>query len=135
VEQIESRRRTLRASWPLATLVGLAIWPGCGVQTKSIAQVQIAGGNASQGKQDLQKYGCGTCHEIAGVPTARGKVGPPLTGIANRRVIAGYLANEPDNMTHWIQHPQQVAPGNDMPEMGVTEDDARDIAAYLYSLK
>jgi cytochrome c len=127
--------RSRRSGLPLLLLLALALWSGCGVQTKSIAQVQIAGGNASQGKQDLQKYGCVTCHEIAGVPNAHGKVGPPLTGIADRRVIAGYLANEPDNMTHWIQHPQQVAPGNDMPEMGVSDEDARDIASYLYSLK
>jgi cytochrome c1 len=35
----------------------------------------------------------------------------------------------------WIQHPRQVEPRTAMPEMGVTEQDSRDIAAYLYTLR
>ncbi len=95
----------------------------------------VPGGNAALGKQAITMYGCGACHTIPGVPGARGNVGPPLAGIAGRMVIAGKLQNEPDNMIVWIQHPQSVWPGNAMPEMGVTDADARNIAAYLYTLK
>ena len=39
------------------------------------------------------------------------------------------------NMIRWIQRPQDVDPKNVMPNMGVTDQDARDIAAYLYTLR
>ena len=54
----------------------------------------------------------------------------------SRRVyIAGELPNTPENLTRWLQHPPQVEPKTAMPDMGVTDQDSRDIAAYLYSLK
>jgi cytochrome c len=77
---------------------------------------------------------CAACHVVPGVPDAVGNVGPSLEGIARQQIIAGRLANNPANMVRWLMHPQQVAPGNAMPEMGLTEDQARKIAAYLYTL-
>lgn len=77
---------------------------------------------------------CSACHKVPGVPGAMGDVGPSLKGIAKRQIIAGKLPNNPANMVHWIMHPQQVVPGNAMPELGLTEDQARKIAAYLYTL-
>ncbi len=65
---------------------------------------------------------------------ASGLVGPPLIHFSRRTIIAGYLPNTRDNLIHWIQHPQQVAPGNAMPDASLTEKQARDIAAYLYGL-
>ena len=62
-------------------------------------------------------------------------VGPPLTQIARRQYLGGHIINTPDNMMKWLQHPQQIDPKNAMPEMGVTDQDARDIAAYLYTLR
>jgi cytochrome c1 len=50
-------------------------------------------------------------------------------------MIAGELPNTPANLTHWIQHPREVEPKTAMPELGVTEDEAYDIAAYLYTLR
>ena len=35
----------------------------------------------------------------------------------------------------WIKHPQQIDPKNVMPDMGVNDQDARDITAYLYTLR
>jgi cytochrome c1 len=62
-------------------------------------------------------------------------VGPPLAGIAGRTLIAGKLANTPDNMVRWLRHTKEVDPMTAMPELGVTEQDARDIAAYLATLR
>ena len=62
-------------------------------------------------------------------------VGPPLTQIAIRQYLGGHLQNTPQNMVRWIQHPQQIDPKNAMPELGVTDADAKDIVAYLYTLK
>lgn len=99
------------------------------------AYITTSGGNARTGRDTIRKYGCYACHTIDGVPGARGLVGPPLDGIGNREFIAGELPNTPDNLMRWIQHPRQVEPHTVMPEMGVTEQDSRDIAAYLYTLR
>jgi len=80
-------------------------------------------------------YGCGACHVIPGVTGATGMVGPPLDGWSRRVYIAGNLANTPENLVRWIRYPQAVEPGTAMPDLGVNEADARDIAAYLYSLR
>lgn len=98
------------------------------------ARVQVVGGNAEQGPEMLQGYGCVTCHVIPGVSTATGTVGPPLTNYADRTFIAGRLRNEPENLVFWIRYPQRVRPGTAMPDLGVTDSAARDIAAYLYTL-
>lgn len=99
------------------------------------AYITTGGGNARTGRDTIRKYGCYACHSIDGVPGAHGLVGPPLDGIGNREFIAGELPNTPENMMRWIQHPRQVEPHTVMPEMGVTEQDSRDIAAYLYTLQ
>jgi cytochrome c len=96
---------------------------------------QLTGGNVAAGKQALKHYGCGGCHEITGLAEASGGVGPSLSGIAVRTELAGHLANSPDNMTRWLRDPQGVAPGNGMPNLGVSERDAKDMAAYLYTLQ
>ncbi len=93
------------------------------------------GGDAREASREIRSYGCNTCHQISGVPGARGLIGPPLDGIRDRYYIAGELPNTPDNLMRWIQHPRQVEPHTAMPEMGVTEQDSRDIAAYLYTLR
>ena len=100
-----------------------------------VAAEQLTSGKVDDGERSLQRYGCGACHRIRGVDGADGQVGPPLTGIAIRSQIAGRLVNRPDNMILWIRHPQQVDPGNGMPDLAVTEQDARDMAAYLYALR
>ena len=93
----------------------------------------ITGGNSNRGKQLVGDYGCGGCHTIEGVPQAHGKVGPPLDGIGARAMIGGRLENKPDNLMRWIRNPQAVAPGTAMPNLGVTPEDSRDIAAFLYT--
>jgi cytochrome c2 len=93
----------------------------------------ITGGRVDRGERAFTRYGCGSCHQVAGVPQADGRVGPPLDGIAGRAIIAGRLENEPRNLSRWIEHPQQVNPGTAMPELSVTPGDARDIAAFLYT--
>ena len=99
------------------------------------AAMLTGGGDARVGRTEIRKYGCNTCHEISGVPGARGLIGPRLDGIGQRYYIAGEIPNTPANLMLWIQHPRQVELHTAMPEMGVTEQDSRDIAAYLYTLR
>lgn len=120
----------------LATIA--ALLTGCsrlGSEQVRAAYVTTGGGNPRAGRQAIRKYGCYACHSIPGVPGARGLVGPPLDGLANRQYIAGELPNTPANLMTWIQHPHQVEPHTVMPEMNVSEQDSRDIAAYLYTLR
>jgi mono/diheme cytochrome c family protein len=91
-------------------------------------------GDAIAGKRALDQYLCAGCHVIPGVVGANRHVGPPLTGMGTRQYIAGVLPNKPENMVHWIRFPQQVDPSSAMPDLGVSDKDARDMAAYLYSL-
>jgi cytochrome c1 len=90
---------------------------------------------SSNGERDVSRLGCGSCHTIPGIVGAHGKVGPSLVGFASHSYVAGDLPNQPPNLEHWIQHPHSVHPDTLMPELGVTDTQARDIAAFLYSLK
>ena len=74
---------------------------------------------------------CGACHVIPGIAAADGMSGPPLDGFSRRMMIAGVLANTPANLVVWLRTPQSVSPGNAMPDMNLSEPQARDIAAYL----
>ncbi len=96
---------------------------------------QVQGGDPARGQGAILGYGCETCHEIPGISGADATVGPPLTRFALRHFIAGELANTPDNLVRWIMTPQSVEPGTAMPNLDVNEATARDIAAYLYTLK
>jgi cytochrome c2 len=95
----------------------------------------IPGANARHGAKLIAQIGCGTCHEIPGIRNASGRVGPPLDNIGSRTVIAGVLPNTPDKLVAWLKAPQSIVPGNAMPDMGLNDHDARDIAAYLYRLR
>jgi cytochrome c1 len=92
----------------------------------------VRGGDASRGRAALLAHECGACHRIPGIPAARGTVGPPLEDLRARLYIAGRAANGPDNLVAWIRDAPAIDPGTAMPDLGVTEAEARDIAAYLY---
>ncbi len=113
---------------PLA-LLALAT-AGCGRGTHHPA---VPNANASHGKQLIEHYGCGACHIIGGVSGANGHVGPDLKTFPDRRTVAGVLPNTTENLVRWIMHPQQIVPNSAMPDLGVKRQEARDIAAYLYT--
>ncbi|HSJ53106.1 MAG TPA: c-type cytochrome [Anaerolineae bacterium] len=115
----------------VAAIAGLALLAACG----EVAGTRVVGGDPSRGAQAITSYGCSGCHTIPGIRGAQGVVGPPLDFWADRVYIAGLLRNETDNLIRWIQDPQSILPGGAMPNMGVSEADARDIAAYLYTLR
>jgi cytochrome c1 len=104
---------------------------GCGSGPKPPAGVQ---GDPEIGKLALTQYACQSCHKIPGVIGSDVYVGRPLEGLAKRRFIAGNLLNNQDNLMHWIRDPQSVYPDTAMPNLGVSEKDARNISAYLLTL-
>jgi cytochrome c1 len=131
----------LLAGLATATATLTACGAGDSVSTiPPVASVQfgpreVPGGDASRGRQAISAYGCGACHVVPGVVGARGLVGPPLNSFAHRAFVAGSLPNTPTNLVRFIQLPQSIRPGSAMPNLDVAEPDARDIAAYLYSLE
>jgi cytochrome c2 len=128
-----------RRHWPwrsavfavAAALVGLAMLAGC----REVADNPVAGGDPARGAEVMAQYGCPGCHTIPGIRNAEGVVGPPLSFWADRVYIAGLLRNDPDNLIRWIQEPQVILPGGAMPNLGISREDARDIAAYLFTLR
>ena len=95
----------------------------------------VTGGDIQRGRVAIRQYGCQTCHVVPGVTGADALVGPPLNGIADRLYLAGILPNTPKYMIQWLRNPQGIDSLSAMPDLGVTERDARDIAAYLYTLR
>jgi putative membrane protein len=106
---------------------------GCDNRDTSADQARF--GDAARGRVAIQSFGCGTCHMIPGVLNANGLVGPPLIHFSNRIYIAGMLRNTPENMVTWLRNPQAIVPGNVMPDMGLSARNARDVAAYLFTLQ
>jgi cytochrome c len=93
----------------------------------------LTGGDPSHAPWLMTKYGCAGCHTINGVPGADGKVGPPLKGLIERVYIGGTAPNNAKNLVRWLVDPQHFAPHAAMPPPGLSDGEARDIAAYLYS--
>jgi cytochrome c len=125
-------RAVLERYLPLAAVLMLAA-SACDRADNHLPE--LAGGDADRGRAVIKKYGCNTCHTIAGVRGADGLVGPPLTGIAERMYIGGVARNTPSNLVSWIENPKQFDSKTAMPDVGVSHRDAVDIASYLYTLK
>ena len=89
--------------------------------------------DAKRGRMALTQYACQACHAIPGVTGPDTFVGPPLAGLSQRKYVAGVLPNTADNLARWIRVPHEIDPHTTMPTLGVTERDARDMAAYLLS--
>ena len=130
----QARRTMVKGAW-LGVLVALLIGLASCKQKVERTAAAMTGGEPGIGKQVIQQYGCTSCHTIPGIPGANALVGPSLEHIANRMYIAGVLPNTPENMLWWLQNPPAVNPLTAMPDLGVTEADARDMAGYLYTLR
>lgn len=132
----EAERRAASRTGVTLLLGAALVWAaGCGTIPHAQDAQRLTGGDPHQGRDRIRHYGCDSCHTIPGVPTADATVGPPLTQVARRMYLAGNIANTPENMMRWIQHPHAFDERTAMPEMGVTPEDSRHIAAYLYTLR
>jgi cytochrome c2 len=118
------RRFAVAVSCALLVLISYSCAP-------AVSQVSQ---EVSRGKTLVSWYGCEACHQIPGIRTARGRVGPPLDGMGRRAYISGRLPNTPENLRRWIRHPEDVDAQTLMPNTGVTEQDSHDIAAFLSTL-
>jgi cytochrome c2 len=133
-KQARHRERAVLAARNVAALLLVVLVAGCDRASGDQRHV-LVNADVDRGSAAIRKYGCGSCHTIPGITGAQGLVGPPLGQVASRVYIAGVLPNEPDNMIRWLENPPAVDPKTAMPNMGVSVRDARDIAAYLYTLR
>ncbi len=134
MQDAERRGIFVRRSATLSAMISLLplVLGGCRDETQR--SEALFGGSPAHGATLIGKFGCGACHTIPGIHGADGLVGPPLDHMGKRVYVAGVLRNTPDNMMAWLRDPQSVVPNNAMPDAGLNEQQARDIAAYLYTL-
>jgi cytochrome c len=129
-----------RYGWPAlaAAILGIALAWGTArywqnqQQTTNVAKA-MTGGYPSRAPELIRRYGCAGCHTIPGIPGGDGQVGGPLKDLRQRVYVGGVVLNSPDNLTQWMVSPQTFSPRTAMPATGISEAEARDVAAYLYA--
>ena len=122
-------RRTL---WLLAGLMaGIGVGAAMGGLAASLSSLPSFENRPSPAVELIRRYGCAGCHQIPGVPAARGTVGPSLEAVGSRRYLAGIIQNSPQNLVRWIVDPRSMVPHTAMPMTGITEPEARTVAQYL----
>jgi mono/diheme cytochrome c family protein len=94
----------------------------------------FTGGDPDRGRETIRQNGCPTCHIISGISEAKGLIGPLLDHFASRAYIGGVVPNTPENLVAWIRNAPGIDPMTAMPASGISEAEARDAAAYLYTL-
>lgn len=114
---------------PFLTAALCAALAGCG--EKVVRAVE--GGDAKVGKRLIEQYQCTSCHAIPGAAGASSNAGPDLQGFARRSYIAGRIPNMTPQLVQWLADPPAMKPGTMMPDLGVSEAEARHMAAYLYT--
>ncbi|MDV3258523.1 MAG: c-type cytochrome [Sphingomonas sp.] len=90
--------------------------------------------DAGRGKAAIERLGCASCHSIEGIGWPRGTVGPAIVGMNGRSMIAGRIPNRPDQLALFVRDAPRLVPGTAMPAISMSDQDARDIAAYLYEI-
>lgn len=113
--------------------------PACNPEEKLLIETQpdkrVIGGDPELGRAVIAAVECGVCHSIPGIAGANGVVGPPLEDFAQRQFIAGIVPNEPGILARCVRDAPSIAQNTGMPDMPITEEEARDVAAYLYTLR
>jgi cytochrome c2 len=126
-------------SWPAAFIaialaaVSAAVWAWSWRERTELIARAATGGDPARAPELIRRYGCAGCHTIPGISGADGQVGPPLAGLRQRVFVAGVAGNSADHLIEWIVAPQKFSPTSAMPATGISQAEARDIAAYLYA--
>jgi len=130
------RAHLLQATFACAAMVSALVLAGClGGKAKGVHPVNTGGGDVARGQQAISHYGCGKCHTIPGIRRAHGVVGPPLARLGARTIIGGEFPNLPSTLARWVQSPTSMKPKTAMPDLGLTAEQSRDVAAYLETLR
>ena len=94
------------------------------------------GSVVERGQQLFAHSACIACHTIAGLPQARGTIGPNLTHVGSRTMLAGAtIPNTAEYLRRWIADAPGLKPGSLMPAMPLPDDQLAALVAYLQSLQ
>ncbi|WP_246152502.1 c-type cytochrome [Sphingomonas montanisoli] len=105
-----------------------------GCDAAALRPAAADGAAIARGREAAVRLGCGACHVLPGVDWPRGRVGPALSEMGDRALIAGRLPNRPDILAHFVRDAPALLPGSAMPALPMRDRDATDIAAWLGSL-
>lgn len=97
--------------------------------------LRISGGDPSRGRAVVESTGCGVCHVIPGINGPNGRLGPSLDRFGTRPLIAGVAPNRPDVLTQFVRNAPSIAADTAMPDLPLKDEEARDVAAFLYTLR
>jgi cytochrome c oxidase subunit 2 len=90
---------------------------------------------ANEGRAMFLSLSCVNCHRVAGT-TANGEFGPDLTHLMSRQTLAaGVIPNDLAGLKGWIHDPEEIKPGNYMPNMQLNAKELDLVVAYLSTLK
>ncbi len=135
---------TGHSAWMLAGILAAIVVGALGVHSyhqvrmsaeQRQATIAATGGDPDRAPALLKRYGCMGCHSVGGSSEPAGQVGPNLTQLARQVYVGGVVTNTPDNLVAFIVDPRSIDPKSAMPRTGISSDQARDIAAYLYAIK
>ena len=134
------RTRCVRAGrWLVVGIAATAVLAGCGSEPAPLwpgsVAASLAQASPARGAGLIAAHGCVSCHAIPGVRGPWSAVGPPLDGMARRSYVGGVLPNTPENLVRWLRDPPAIDPRTAMPDVGLTQSEAADIAAYLLTLR
>lgn len=113
----------------LAALAALAGCDGPPDRTPTLGDADVA-----RGRQLVSDKGCVACHAFPDVPWPRGRLGPSLEDFGRQHLIAGRLPNQPGVLMHFVRNAPALLPGTAMPAIPMTDQEARDVTAYLVQL-
>lgn len=124
----------MKASAPMLILIVAGALAGCR-EPAPAEHLRVADADIARGRDLVQRLGCGVCHVVPRVPGASGIVGPSLQQFGARAMIAGTLPNRPGTLAQFLRDAPSLVPTTAMPDFPLDERDARDVAAFLYSLR
>jgi cytochrome c len=90
---------------------------------------ELTGGDPTRAPEILRQYGCVACHTVRGVAAAGGLLGPDLSDPEK------LLTKNPQALIDYIVNPKELNTKTVMPRTGISRAEARDVVAYLFSLR
>lgn len=90
--------------------------------------------DVTRGRQLVADKGCVACHAFPDVKWPRGRLGPSLDNFGRQGLIAGQLPNQPADLMRFVRDAPAQVPGTAMPAIPMSDQEARDVVAYLLQL-
>ncbi len=118
------------ARWLAAACAGLTACDGPPDRTPTLGDA-----DRQKGRQLVIDKGCVACHTFPDVAWPRGGLGPALGHFGYQGLIAGQLPNQPGVLMQFVRNAPALVPGSAMPAVPMSDQEARDVTAYLLQLK